>query len=149
MTNFSVGSGSSSPIPGQRVSIEAKKAKATEAIRPLVEAFGAETIASCKSTATSPGGFGSGILGALCGMKITLPDSQAYTIQKGDNLNSIAKAQLGSKANGNEIEKFIDKVLDLNPDIIKNPHEIYRGDTIAVPRAPKEGAAKQVQKFLD
>lgn len=148
MTNFSVGSGSPSPIPGQRISKEAQKSQALEKMQRFMQDASSPEQKTIVSRAMLGGVLG-GMLGSLAGLKLDLPNNQSYTIQKGDNLNSIAKSQLGSGVSGEDVEKFIDKVLDLNPDIIKNPHEIYKGDTIAIPRASHEGAAKQVQSFVD
>jgi nucleoid-associated protein YgaU len=90
-----------------------------------------------------------GLMGGLIGQQIALPNNKVYTIQPGDNLTSIAKSQLGDNVNGNDLEKYMNKILDMNEDVIQNPHMLYKGDTIALPAAPAQGQAKQVQQFLD
>ncbi|MBT9546256.1 MAG: LysM peptidoglycan-binding domain-containing protein [Candidatus Sericytochromatia bacterium] len=139
-----------STIPGQRVSHEAQKAQKQEALKQTVMA-GMAAAAAGTTVAGNPaaGAMIGGMLGGLVGLQLALPNNKSYTIQPGDNLTSIAKAQLGDNVNGNDLEKYMNKILDMNEDVIQNPHMLYKGDTIALPAAPAQGQAKQIQSFLD
>lgn len=149
----------SSRIPGERVSKEAQKIQNQnkEALKNALDsmqqaadgtspvAAGAAAVAGAAAAGIAVGG----ILGGLMGGILKLPNQQTYKIQPGDNLDSIAKKQLGPKATGNELEKYMNKILDLNKDIIKNPHELYKGDTIALPEHKASGSAAPAQKFVE
>jgi nucleoid-associated protein YgaU len=139
-----------STIPGQRVSQEAQKAQkkdeAIQAVKAGMKAMGAGAVFNGSQSAGAVIG---GLMGGLIGQQIALPNNKVYTIQPGDNLTSIAKSQLGDNVNGNDLEKYMNKILDMNEDVIQNPHMLYKGDTIALPAAPAQGQAKQVQQFLD
>lgn len=139
-----------STIPGQRVSQEAQKAQKQDALKKTVMA-GMATAAAGATVAGNPtaGAMIGGMLGGLVGLQLALPNNKSYTIQPGDNLTSIAKSQLGDKVSGADLDKYMEKILDLNEDVIENPHMLYKGDTIALPAAPTQGQAKQIQKFLD
>ncbi|MDO5436783.1 MAG: LysM domain-containing protein [bacterium] len=57
---------------------------------------------------------------------------QNYTINSGDNLWKIAKAQYGDKISTNkEIKQVVDKLVDVNK--IKNPNLIYAGAGLELP----------------
>jgi len=140
----------SSTIPGQRVSQEAQKVQKQAALKETIKAGMAAAAAGVTMAGNPPAGaIIGGLLGGLVGLELALPNNKSYTIQPGDNLTSIAKSQLGDKVSGNELEKYMEKVLDLNEDVIQNPHLLYKGDTIALPAAPAQGQAKQIQNFLD
>lgn len=126
-----------SPI-GQRVSIEARKIQQQED-------------ALCQAAPLPPGGLKAADLlkGLQSGSSLKLPEGQAYKVQAGDNLSGIARKSLGPNASNGAIEKFMEKVLDLNEDLIKNPHQLYVGDTIALPKAPQQGSAATIAGFLD
>lgn len=126
-----------SPI-GQRVSLEARKIQRQED-------------ALCQAAPLPPGGLKAADLlkGLQSGASLKMPEGQAYKIQPGDNLSGIARKTLGTNASNGEIEKFMEKVLDLNEDLIKNPHELFVGDTIALPKAPRQGRAATIAEFLD
>lgn len=144
-----------STIPGQRISKEAQKAQKQDALKQSISIALAGTGAAAGAAGSAAigtpaaGAIIGGLLGGLVGVQLALPNNKSYTIQPGDNLTSIAKSQLGDKASGNELEKYMEKVLDLNEDVIQNPHVLYKGDTIALPAAPAQGQAKQIQNFLD
>lgn len=148
-----------STIPGQRVSQEAQKAQKREALIDSIKTArtqGEGAVAGVVQNAinehakkNASGAVMGGLLGGLAGVVLALPNNKSYTIQAGDNLTSIAKSQLGDKVSGNDLEKYMEKILDLNEDVIKNPHMLYKGDTIALPAAPAQGQANNVQKFLD
>ncbi len=139
-----------STIPGQRISNEAQKAQKKDAVIQAVKsgmkAMGAGAVFNGSQPAGAVIG---GLMGGLVGLQLALPNNKSYTIQPGDNLTSIAKSQLGDNVNGNDLEKYMNKILDMNEDVIQNPHMLYKGDTIALPAAPAQGQAKQIQNFLD
>jgi nucleoid-associated protein YgaU len=144
-----------SHIPGERVSKEAQKAQKKEALQQVLTVGAAASLAGAGAAATAPfsgalaGAMIGGAIGSLVGKQLSLPNNKSYTIQPGDNLTSIAKAHLGPQASGNDVEKFMNKVIDLNEDIIDSPHQIYKGDTIALPVVPAQGQAKQIQNFVE
>jgi len=143
-----------SRIPGERVSQAAQKAQNVENLKNQLKVgaaaagIGAAAVAGMTS-GPATGAMIGGMLGAAAGAILTLPNNKTYTIQAGDNLTSIAKQHLGPEATAHQIEKFINKTLDLNEDLIDNPHQIYKGDTIAVPAGPAQGQAQNIAPFLD
>lgn len=118
----------SSRIPGQRV---AKKAQ--ESVQDLNQALASQALN----------------LQLKSGKHLLLPNYIPYTIQPGDNLTSIAQRQLGPQASAQQVEKYINQILDLNEDIIENPHQLYQGDVIAIPVVPIQGKSQAQHKFLD
>lgn len=144
----------SSRIPGERISKEAQKIEKVNAIKTAVAnaknaATAGAVAAGAMGVGAAAGAAAGGILGGLMGGVLKLPNQQTYKIQPGDNLTYIAKLHLGPTADGNQIEKFVNEVLDLNEDIIANPHELYSGDTIALPAQKAAGNAAPTQKFLE
>lgn len=141
MGNMSIRAGTPFQVPGERV---AKQVRQAETQRNAL-------LQQLKEAVTTPGESVLGTLGKLAaaGKQLVLPNHIAYTIQAGDNLTSIAQKQLGPQADANQVEKYMNQILELNEDIIQNPHQLYKGDVIAVPVVPVQGQAQVVQKFLD
>lgn len=153
------------PVPlGSRVSEAANEAKAKNKSEAVIGAavlggVGTAAIASMQARAF-PAGIAGGVAGAIAGaalggaiaagMSIKLPGNEVYTIKSGDTLSDIARKSIGDNATAAEIDAFVDKIVNLNADIIKNENEIYTGDQIAIPKAAnKAGSAKSEISFLD
>lgn len=58
------------------------------------------------------------------------PDTEIYTVKDGDTLGSIARKQIGKKVPFSEVNKYIDEILKLNPDVVKNKNLVFPKDKI-------------------
>ncbi|MFN4151873.1 MAG: LysM peptidoglycan-binding domain-containing protein [Candidatus Sericytochromatia bacterium] len=68
-----------------------------------------------------------------------------YNIKTGDTLESISNKTLSKTSSVKEKDEFINGIVNLNSDIIKDKNKIYAGDTIAL---PSKGNASSKVDFL-
>lgn len=65
-----------------------------------------------------------------------------YIVKDGDTLNGIARKIIGVKSTPTDIKNFIENVLKLNPDVIKNRNLVYKGQKLIIENISNKNASE-------
>jgi formylglycine-generating enzyme required for sulfatase activity len=74
-------------------------------------------------------------------------ENEIYIVKTGDTLTNISRKFIGKNATGVEIKKFIEEILVLNPNLVKNKNLVYQGDKLVINKTTKINLDKSDSSF--
>lgn len=74
-------------------------------------------------------------------------ENNIYIVKEGDNLSNISRKLLGNKAPKTEINNYIQELVSLNTELIKNKNLVYTGEKLITKKTTKINLAKSDAYF--